>query len=319
MDKHDIDVKNLYPDVYAKVAQIIKELHDPVTGFHGLRHSIKSKLSSELSADKMEALKTNKNLEYYIINIVLHKINEFETAERPGPELTNEQRNKFETSVLNEIKVLLQHPKEYAKTHSLEDLDPMKFSLSAENIIKYRFYVSCGNAADAFAYKNEQLGQNRMPLTFLHSTRWNHLMDGMVGHTIPRIQLPDGKYVALDPQTRDVKFITSEMKVGNKIYHLLPGHKGIPYMITEIRDTNYNNFGDFIKNASKVPYNKAIEFLETISDDVDAGELNEYKEKISQAYREQMKLATADIKQLGQNTENQSLKSLVYTNKKQND
>ena len=334
MEKTD----DINPNVYAKVKKIIDELQDPKTGVWGLKNAIFGKLSEKLSNEFNALIKEYKsdkkskaNIDAYIYYIVLNAIDDFENKPdiKSKSELTQSERETFEKAVYEEFKKYLTDRTGYTKSNNPDgrgNLDQRRTELTPEKMIKYRYFSSCGNAADVFAYKNDKLGGNSIPLKFLHSTRWDHLIDGEKGHTILMIQISDGRWVALDPQvlltkdSPDVKFITSELKEGNKVYHLLSGHENIPYMITKITDKDYTDHEIFMEEASKVPYNKAKEFLDTISDnEVNADELAKYKEQISQEYIEKMKKAVKDVKKLNQEAQNQQLQQAVYVNKNQND
>lgn len=92
---------------------------------------------------------------------------------------------------------------EMAAKHGMAErsADEQRFCLTGRDIIENRHYRSCGHAAKAFCYLNSQLPTDRrLDIKILLSTNIDNLMDGMRGHTVPCIQMQDGKYHAFDPQ-----------------------------------------------------------------------------------------------------------------------
>ena len=277
------------PKTYETIVRIFNILHSRNTGFRGLVHSLEKKLAPD-EQDKYKKGQSNISFRTHCNKIVINKINEFETNEKNGKPYN---RDDFENSVLNEIRILLQDPEKYMVEHTLDDFDDLKFALSGKNIMKYRFYCSCGNAATAFAYVNSTLPDNeKIPyenLMFITTTHWRNLDNGMSGHTIPCVKMADGNFYAVDPQryiNGKVDFIISELKVGNKIYHLLKSEEmaGQPYMITGFTSPDeygekYSNFKRFLQEASMVSSGKGKVFLESIVADVNQEEMREILKK----------------------------------------
>lgn len=137
---------------------------------------------------------------------------------------------------------------EMTEKYGLANADPdeQKFRVSGEDIVKNRFYASCGNAAKAFCYHNSQLPpERRLDIKILLSTDPEHLIDGMVGHTLPCVKMSDGKYHAVEPQINPNKgeyIIKGDIEVGKNINHILPSiaEKGRPYYITRIVSPEYH-------------------------------------------------------------------------------
>lgn len=282
------------------VKNIVTRLHNPHTGFNGLRRSVMSRLSPS----ELEQLKNIKQANLYIHNIILEKINEFELSEQKGRYY---DRDDFENSILSEIRTALQDVKAYNAKHNLDNLDKMKFALDGETIHKYRFYASCGNAASAFAYENSTM-DNGIPesdIMFLNSTRWDHLMDGLAGHTVPYIKLSDGKCYVFDPQINprnnsELGFIVSDIKIGDTIYHLLPGMRGVPYMVTYVQTPDEyrrkcSDFNYFLSNVSINISNFGKKFLERIAPKIPASERAKY-DKYIKAYS--LKLASQSLNEI---------------------
>ena len=282
------------------VKNIVTRLHNPHTGFNGLRRSVMSRLSPS----ELEQLKNIKQANLYIHNIILEKINEFELSEQKGRYY---DRDDFENSILSEIRTALQDVKAYNAKHNLDNLDKMKFALDGETIHKYRFYASCGNAASAFAYENSTM-DNGIPesdIMFLNSTRWDHLIDGMSGHTVPYIKLSDGKCYVFDPQINprnnsELGFIVSDIKIGDTIYHLLPGMRGVPYMVTYVQTPDEyrrkcSDFNYFLSNVSINISNFGKKFLERIAPKIPASERAKY-DKYIKAYS--LKLASQSLNEI---------------------
>lgn len=142
------------------------------------------------------------------------------------------------------------------------DADEIKFRLSGKDVMDSHLYVSCGQAAKAFCYVNSQLPKEKqLDLKVLFSTDIEHLVDAKEGHTLPCVQLSDGKWHAIEPQIQPKKneqpgfeFVCDDVKVGGEIWHTLPDikKKGRPYQITKIvtpeeQATTYSDFGKFLE------------------------------------------------------------------------
>ena len=158
---------------------------------------------------------------------------------------------------------------ELAKKYGLtkaNNRDEVKFKLTGEDVMNSRLYVSCGQAAKAFCYVHDKLvkeGKIKQPLDLkvLFSTDIEHLIDAKEGHTLPCVELSDGKYHAIEPQIQPEKdkqpgfqFVCDDVKVGAEIWHQLESikEKGRPYKITKIvtpeeHKTIYSDFGKFLK------------------------------------------------------------------------
>lgn len=149
----------------------------------------------------------------------------------------------------------------YGLTKESNDTE-VKFRLSGKDIMDSHLYVSCGQAAKAFCYVNSQLPkEEQLDLRVLFSTDIEHLIDAREGHTLPCVQLSDGKWHAIEPQIRPEKdkqpgfnFVCDDVKVGGEIWHQLESikQKGRPYQITKIvtpkeQLKTYSDFGKFLE------------------------------------------------------------------------
>ena len=138
----------------------------------------------------------------------------------------------------------------------------VKFRLSGKDVMDNHLYVSCGQAAKAFCYVNSLLPkEEQLDLKVLFSTDIEHLIDAMEGHTLPCVQLSDGKWHAIEPQIKPDKnkqpgfeFVCDDVKVGGEIWHQLPKikEKGRPYQITKILTPEeqlsiYSDFSKFLE------------------------------------------------------------------------
>ena len=277
-------------DIYAAIVRVFDKLHNHETGFMGLEHSLMKKLSPDERKKYKQENDTNIHFRLYKNRIIIGKINEFEKSG------TKYNQEDFENAVLQELRVFAQNPKKYMDGHGLDDYDKVKFALTGEQIMKFRFYCSCGNAAAAFAYVNSTLPkEEQIPLDklmFINSTHWKHLADGMSGHTIPCVKMADGNFYAMDPQKyhreEGVEIILSQVAVGNKICHLLKSQDMVnnqPYMITRITSPDeyskkYRDFDKFIADCSIVPENAGKQFLESILSDVPSNEMKTYLKEL---------------------------------------
>lgn len=291
--KNDKNTKNI-----ETIRKILERLHNPETGFWGLLNTISKKYKKQehdklidkfaekrndkrTKQEKDEAAKADiKNFSYmYILNKIYEnrdevielknivdvreqqkQLGQFYDAQRA--QIANELAKKLVNIANGGIDKDFENMKNF-----LKNLDTYKFGLTGEEIHNYRFMCSCGAAAEAFKYENSLLSDDEKlaskDIKFINSTRWDKLHDGLSGHTLPCIKLNDGEYYAIDPQlpTNEPEFILSKLQVGDNIYHLLSGMANTPYMITNISDTNYRNWNIFMKEASRVSSNRAIEFL----------------------------------------------------------
>lgn len=254
----------------AKIQEILKILHNNKNGFRGLLNNVKKKLSKE----ENEKYKSNEDYNDILTVFILKNIKDFKS----GKKEYNQQ--EFEQSVLNELKTMLsldeEQFKQYKKTQEpdLSNLDNMRFELTGDDIIKYRFFTSCANAADAFLAVNKTLPEPipEEDISILNSTKFDHLLNGKSGHVIPCVKMPDGTWFAVDPQrTANGHFgftiPEEEFKAGNKVFHLV-GQRHQPYMITLIGDANsiFHNHNEFLKQASRVPLGHAQMFIKQMGE-----------------------------------------------------
>jgi hypothetical protein len=150
----------------------------------------------------------------------------------------------------------------------------VKFRLSGKDVMDNHLYVSCGQAAKAFCYVNSQLPkEEQLDLKVLFSTDIEHLIDAMEGHTLPCVQLSDGKWHAIEPQIQPDKtkqpgfeFVCDDVKVGGEIWHQLESikKKGRPYQITKIVTPEeqlaiYSDFSKFL--AASMVHKGKIAFI----------------------------------------------------------
>lgn len=254
----------------AKIQEILKILHNNKNGFRGLLNNVKKKLSKE----ENEKYKSNEDYNDILTVFILKNIKDFKS----GKKEYNQQ--EFEQSVLNELKTMLsldeEQFKQYKKTQEpdLRNLDNMRFELTGDDIIKYRFFTSCANAADAFLAVNKTLPEPipEEDISILNSTKFDHLLNGKSGHVIPCVKMPDGTWFAVDPQkTANGHFgftiPEKEFAAGNKVFHLV-GQRHQPYMIKLIGDANsiFHNHDDFLKQASRVPLGHAQMFIKQMGE-----------------------------------------------------
>ena len=332
------DVRKNNPELYDKIKNIIYKLHGIIdeTKFSENGNLIGSSrgwnglvwfLYKNLTKDEQNTIETNGNLSLYVGKIILEQINKFEASKQAH------DQNEFANAVLQEIRIMLADIKKYTQTHTLDDYDSLKFALSGKCVMKYHFYASCGNAASAFAYVNstlpptEQIPSDR--ILFLSSTQWNFLHDGMHGHTIPCIKMDDGNWYAVDPQKQPnksgIEFITSEIKPGNKIYHILNSNSGTPHMITKLTTAQdyYEivRYGGFWDELGKVAPDKAKVFLKSIMKEVNPDEMKAYIEKMFKTgyFTEQDKKELLfNLSRININDDIQKHQNIVYTPDREN-
>ncbi len=137
---------------------------------------------------------------------------------------------EYDKKIANKIKQMGQE-------HGIENIDDIdfKFRMTGADIMKHRFFNSCGLAAKAFCYVNSQLpAEKRLDVKILISTYEKTLINGKEGHTIPMVRFSDGKYRAIEPQNNpntDEYIIPDELKIGGKINHIVPPLRGKTYII----------------------------------------------------------------------------------------
>lgn len=270
------------PEIYKAILETIEHLHNKKTGFRGLGQDI-LKAIPELTDKKYQ----NTEFKVRTHTVILKTIKEWEES---GKKYSKEI---FTKDVIDKIKNMLflikKNPKEYEKKYTTDDFDNLKFAMNGATVNKYRYYISCGNAATAFAdLAKDKISSDKIML--LNSTCWNHLHDGMVGHTVPCIKMEDGNFYAIDPQkglgeNKTVKFIKFGQNIGDTIYHILQGHKNKPYMITKFTTPQEyqklsNSRDDFLNNLGKVSPDKAKTFLRKIIPEVDLDDMKKYLSKM---------------------------------------
>ena len=176
--------------------------------------------------------------------------------------------------------LLFKVAKERAKTRgiSIDDMDDndITFSLTGEDVVEKYFINSCGQAAKGFCYMHDKMvkaGEIKpLDLQIMVSMNMDYLVSAQSGHTLPCVKMSDGKYHAFDPQIQlskghpDVQFINSEIKVGNKIYHLLEQIKDKPYKIMAIMpwkeyEEKISNFTNFLKISVEHDKNTKMKML----------------------------------------------------------
>ena len=205
--------------------------------------------------------------------------------------------------------------KQYKQEHKqdLKELDNLRFALTGDNIMKYRFFTSCANAADAFLAVNKTLPEPipEKDIRILNSTHFDHLLDGKSGHVIPCIKMPDGTWFAVEPQrTANGHFgffiPEKELAAGNKVFHLV-GQRHQPYMITLIGDANsiFHNHNEFLTQASRVPLSQAQKFIKQMGEQgylsVEQCTKLQAKFAVERERRIQsLRLATEKVRQLAQ-------------------
>ncbi|MBR1954094.1 MAG: hypothetical protein IKA25_03415 [Alphaproteobacteria bacterium] len=143
------------------------------------------------------------------------------------------------------------------------------FAISGQDVYDSGYQWSCGTVAKTFCYLNSILPENeQLDLKIMISTHPDHLIDSMVNHTLPCVKMGDGKWYAIEPQRDiidnrprhpnypDVPFIMDEIKVGNKVHHILENLIDTPYEIMAVMSwPEYTNkcsdFGTFLKYGAR--------------------------------------------------------------------
>jgi len=171
------------------------------------------------------------------------------------------------------------------------------FSIRGQDVMKHRFYGSCGNAAKAFCYINSTLpADEQLEVKIMITTRTDHLIDSQINHTLPVIKMADGKWHALDPQipidkkNPNVPFLSGEMEPGRIIQHIIPSStiQGYDFKIMRIIDwqeyeDKLSRFHKFIETGiERSPEVTAI--CNTIEQQMQALDLEQYPSTKSQVY-----------------------------------
>ncbi|MCQ2581613.1 MAG: hypothetical protein MJ170_01370 [Alphaproteobacteria bacterium] len=167
----------------------------------------------------------------------------------------------------NKKDILVNRTKKYPNLTETERM----FAISGKDTYESGQQWSCGTVAKTFCYLNSQLPKSeQLDLEIMISTHPDHFIDSMSNHTLPCVKMGDGKYYAIEPQKSiipdrprhpqfpDIPFIMDEIKVGNKIHHILKSiiEKGNrPYQIAAIMswpeyEKNMSDFGNFLRTAS---------------------------------------------------------------------
>ena len=143
------------------------------------------------------------------------------------------------------------------------------FAISGKDVYESGQQWSCGTVAKTFCYLNSILPKDeQLDVKIMISTHPDHLIDSMANHTLPCVKMGDGKWHAIEPQRNiiagrprhpmcpDLPFIMDEIKVGNKIHHILDALTDTPYEIMAIMswpeyEKKCSDFGTFLKYGSK--------------------------------------------------------------------
>jgi hypothetical protein len=213
------------------------------------------------------------------IIVTVHRILEKLHDRQNGFNAFRDELSKLNLTKDEYYRRILSKEIEIASQYGFEkaSFDEQKFRISGEDVMKKHLCVSCGQAAKAFCYVNSQLPeQERLDLKVLFSTDVEHLVDAMVGHTLPCVKLSDGKWHAVEPQIAPTKYISKEQPgfhfvcddvfVGGEIWHELKSikDKKRPYIITKLvspeeHQNIYSDFGAFL-DASMV-HDKKTAFI----------------------------------------------------------
>ena len=158
--KNSKELQETFPAVYNSILKVFQALHDSKTGLMGLVHAIRKR---GVSDKDRELINSNVELQVCIDNFILNTIEKYEKIHGLEPELSDETRTKFEQEVYDYGAALLADYKNGGKKIFEPDqqtaqkyFDTNKFKLSGAKILKYRFYCSCGNAANAFIERSEE-------------------------------------------------------------------------------------------------------------------------------------------------------------------
>lgn len=220
--------------IYKTIQWILKRMHDPRTGMHGIENMFDSDLRHSLTQDEKILFQS------YILE-------QIEKNEALGDKAknVNEFLADLKTDVIDKLTKVRNHEFSPKSLQSIMDkFNELKFHFSGKNVMKYHISTSCGNAAKAFTYLNSVIpaynekllkeGHSSdellepLDLKIIHTTDPEHIIDGQVGHTVPCVKMSDGKYRALDPQlalwhldVKDEKNWGPEHKFG---FHFLDGN-----------------------------------------------------------------------------------------------
>lgn len=282
--KNITEFKEKYAAIYLSILRVFQELHYGKHNFFGLKRSLRAmnKKHKRISDADFKLFKSNIDLNVCLNNFILKSIAKYEQSHGNEVELDTETRKLFEKEIYQYAVDLLHDYHNGGKTifepdqkDAQENFDINKFKLSGANILKYRFYCSCGNAAKGFIEMYNRLLANGeiQPLTIkvLTSTMWNKLYPehSGTGHTIPCVEI-DGNLYAFDPQVFDnpnsVDMIFEDIKVGNAIHHLIRGWEKVPYRVMNIVDVDefiekYSNHDVFVKDSTLTNIQDIKDFL----------------------------------------------------------
>ncbi len=196
-------------------------------------------------------------------------------------ELTDEQRIKSIKSILQKLhnpghrdtgdktEILINRTRDYPGITNNSPTDERFFAISGKDVYASGIQWSCGTVAKTFCYLNSiQPKDEQLELKILISTHPDHLIDSMVNHTLPCVKMGDGKWHAIEPQRNivenrprhpmypDMPFIMDEIKVGNKIHHIMKHMVDVPFEIMAVMswpeyEEKCSDLGNFLKIGSK--------------------------------------------------------------------
>ena len=283
-------IKPETPEILTAINTIVNELQNPKTGLNSLSTNIMNSLNGKELEQLNKAIKNKigrsneieiNQLQY--IKIILQRFVIVMSPVVKGEKGT--QKELFESlrkdgyiriKVDGEIKDL-------SEDQLLEIIDNHNNVREALNgkpeiFMKYGISPSCSNAATAFIHEfGERYEDQKVKLRFLDTTRWDHLLDGGVGHVVPCIQIGDddnGDWIMIEPlhETIDVGISTkiipnSDFGQYKPLEHLIAHHKGEPYMITAISKEPCTDHQKFLEHVSRVKLEDAKKFLAQVAEE----------------------------------------------------
>ena len=186
--------------------------------------------------------------------------------------------------------ILIKRTQNYKTLNKNSDETERMFAIEGKDVYESGRQWSCGTLAKAFCYVNsnlkkilgklkehepfkediKQLENDIGPLEnikpfdevrIMISVHPEHFIDAMHGHTLPCVQMEDGKWHAIEPNTQNTleeykqyPVIQDEIKIGNQIHHIYQGMDK-PYEIMAFmsyEDYLKQGFRGFLKVASKM-------------------------------------------------------------------
>ena len=190
--------------------------------------------------------------------------------------------------------VLINRTKNYDKITDKSTNVERFFAISGQDVYESGRQWSCGTLAKSFCWVNSKLKDilGQMPrehkkqlereigtiddikpfdeVRIMISVHPDHLIDAMDCHTLPCIKMDDGKWHAIEPNTKqtepehkDYPIIQDEIKVGGKIHHIFSG-MDTPFEIRQFMswakyESDMSDFKKFLKTTSK--RDKQTEFI----------------------------------------------------------